>query len=141
MGSGGKNNIKEWCDSRSFSFERKNMSVKVNGKNLHLTTFEIPTTGKNIRKCLIAQRDFAKIDQAMNDVDLNDDESIVKSLEAQIKLIDTYTGFLKPMLDLSEDQAKKIENADFEDVVSFTNEVIAKVLGFDSDKSEKSEDK
>lgn len=117
------------------------MSVKVNGKNLHLTTFEIPTTGKNIRKCLIAQRDFAKIDQTMNDVDLNDDESIVKSLEAQIKLIDTYTGFLKPMLDLSEDQAKKIENADFEDVVSFTNEVIAKVLGFDSDKSEKSEDK
>lgn len=117
------------------------MAVKVNGKNLHLTTFEIPTTGKNIRKCLIAQRDFAKIDQAMNDVDLNDDESIVKSLEAQIKLIDTYTGFLKPMLDLSEDQAKKIENADFEDVVSFTNEVIAKVLGFDSDKSEKSEDK
>ena len=136
-----KNSIKERYDSRSFSFERKNMSVKVNGKKLHLTTFEIPTTGKNIRKCLIAQRDFAKIDQAMNDVDLNDDESIVKSLEAQIKLIDTYTGFLKPMLDLSEDQAKKIENADFEDVVSFTNEVIAKVLGFDSDKSEKSEDK
>ena len=117
------------------------MAVKVNGKKLHLTTFEIPTTGKNIRKCLIAQRDFAKIDQAMNDVDLNDDESIVKSLEAQIKLIDTYTNFLKPILGLSDDQAKKVEDAEFDDVVSFTNEVIAKVLGFDSDKSEKSEDK
>lgn len=136
-----KNSIKERYDSRSFSFERKNMSVKVNGKNLHLTTFEIPTTGKNIRKCLIAQRDFAKIDQAMNDVDLNNDESIVKSLEAQIKLIDTYTNFLKPILGLSDDQAKKVEDAEFDDVVSFTNEVIAKVLGFDSDKSEKSEDK
>ena len=136
-----KNNIKERYDSRSFSFERKNMSVKVNGKNLHLTTFEIPTTGKNIRKCLIAQRDFAKIDQAMNDVDLNNDESIVKSLEAQIKLIDTYTNFLKPILGLSDDQAKMGEDAEFDHVVSFTNEVIAKVLGFDSDKSEKSKDK
>lgn len=117
------------------------MSVKVNGKKLHLTTFEIPTTGKNIRKCLIAQRDFAKINQAMTDVDVNDDESIVKSLNAQIQMIDTYTGFLKPILGLTEDQAKKVEDAEFDDVVDFTNEVIAKVLGYDPDKSEKSDDK
>jgi len=117
------------------------MSVKVNGKKLHLTTFEIPTTGKNIRKCLIAQRDFAKINQAMTDVDVNDDESIVKSLNAQIQMIDTYTGFLKPILGLTEDQAKKVEDAEFDDVVDFANEVIAKVLGYDPDKSEKSDDK
>ena len=117
------------------------MAVKVNGKNLHLTTFEIPTTGKNIRKCLIAQRDFAKIDQAVTNVDLDNDESIVNSLNAQIKMIDTYTGFLKPILGLTEDQAQKVEDAEFEDVVDFTNEVITKVLGYDSDKSEKSKDK
>lgn len=117
------------------------MSVKVNGKKLHLTTFEIPTTGKNIRKCLIAQRDFAKINQAMTDVDVNDDESIVKSLNAQIQMIDTYTGFLKPILGLTEDQAEKVEDAEFDDVVDFANEVIAKVLGYDPDKSEKSDDK
>lgn len=117
------------------------MSVKVNGKKLHLTTFEIPTTGKNIRKCLIAQRDFAKINQAMTDVDVNDDESIVKSLNAQIQMIDTYTGFLKPILGLTEDQAKKVEDAEFDDVVDFANEVITKVLGYDPDKSEKSDDK
>lgn len=117
------------------------MSVKVSGKKLHLTTFEIPTTGKNIRKCLIAQRDFAKINQAMTDVDVNDDESIVKSLNAQIQMIDTYTGFLKPILGLTEDQAKKVEDAEFDDVVDFANEVIAKVLGYDPDKSEKSDDK
>lgn len=117
------------------------MSVKVNGKKIHLTTFEIPTTGKNIRKCLIAQRDFAKINQAMTDVDVNDDESIVKSLNAQIQMIDTYTGFLKPILGLTEDQAKKVEDAEFDDVVDFANEVIAKVLGYDPDKSEKSDDK
>lgn len=117
------------------------MSVKVNGKKLHLTTFDIPTTGKNIRKCLIAQRDFAKINQAMTDVDVNDDESIVKSLNAQIQMIDTYTGFLKPILGLTEDQAEKVEDAEFDDVVDFANEVIAKVLGYDPDKSEKSDDK
>lgn len=117
------------------------MSVKVNGKKLHLTTFEIPTTGKNIRKCLIAQRDFAKINQAMTDVDVNDDESIVKSLNAQIQMIDTYTGFLKPILGLTEEQAEKVEDAEFDDVVDFANEVIAKVLGYDPDKSEKSDDK
>ena len=36
------------------------MAAKVNGKKLHLSTFEIPTSGKNIRKCLVAQKKFAE---------------------------------------------------------------------------------
>lgn len=117
------------------------MSVKVNGKKLHLTTFEIPTTGSNIRKCLVAQKDFAKANQAIKNVDMGNDESIINSLDAQIKLIDTYTEFLKPILKLSPDQVKKVEESDFDDVVDFADEVIEKVLGFDSNKSKESESK
>lgn len=117
------------------------MSVKVNGKKLHLTTFEVPTTGANIRKCLVAQKDFAKANRAIKNVDMENDESIINSLDAQIQLIDTYTEFLKPILKLSPDQVKKVEESDFDDVVDFADEVIEKVLGFNSDKSKESESK
>lgn len=125
-----------------FFFERKfYMAAKVNGKKLHLSTFEIPTSGKNIRKCLVAQKKFAEAGEVIDHVNTDDDDSMIKALDAQIKLIDTYTEFLKPILHLSDEQAKKVENSDFKDVVNFTNEVISKVLGYDSDKSTKSEDK
>ena len=115
------------------------MSVKVNGKKLHLTTFEIPTSGKNIRKCLVAQKEFAQANEDVKNFGPDNDDSIIKGLEAQIKMIDIYTEFLKPMLHLSDTQAQKIEDSDFNDVVDFTNEVINKVLGYDSDKSDKSD--
>ncbi|NRO84166.1 hypothetical protein IMAU10149_00738 [Lactobacillus helveticus] len=117
------------------------MSAKVNGNKLHLTTFEIPTSGKNIRKCLVAQKKFAEASETIDHVNTDDDDSMIKALDAQIKLIDTYTEFLKPILHLSDEQAKKVEDSDFNDVVDFTNEVISKILGYDSDKSKKSEDK
>ena len=44
------------------------MSVKINGKKLHLTTFEIETTVKNVRACLKAQKVFAKLSIAINKV-------------------------------------------------------------------------
>lgn len=112
------------------------MSVKINGKKLHLTTFDVPTNGKNIRRCLVAQKKFAEADLAIKRVDTDDEESIINSLEAQIKLIDSYTEFLKPVLSLSDAQVEKVENADFEDVVAFTTEVIDKVLKVDSSKSD-----
>ena len=114
------------------------MSVKINGKKLHLTTFEIPTSGKNIRRCLVAQKHFAEANEQIKHVNTDDDDSIIKALDAQIKLIDTYIEFLKPMLNLSDAQAQKVEDSDFDDVVDFTNEVINKVLGYDSSKSNKS---
>ena len=117
------------------------MSVKVNGKKLHLTTFEVPTSGKNIRKCLVAQKKFAEVGEVIDHVNTDNDDSMIKALDAQIKLIDTYTEFLKPILHLSDEQAKKVEDSDFNDVVDFTNEVIGKVLGYDSSKSKESEDK
>lgn len=112
------------------------MSVKINGKKLHLTTFDVPTNGKNIRCCLVAQKKFAEVDLAIKRVDTDDEESIINSLEAQIKLIDSYVEFLKPVLSLSDAQVEKVENADFEDVVAFTTEVIDKVLKVDSSKSD-----
>lgn len=112
------------------------MSVKINGKKLHLTTFEVPTNGKNIRRCLVAQKQFAEANLTIKRVDVKDDESVVKSLEAQIKLIDTYIEFLEPVLGLSAAQVEKVQNSDFDDVVEFTNEVIAKVLKVDSSKSD-----
>lgn len=117
------------------------MSVKVNGKKLHLKTFEIPTSGYNLRKCLVAQKEFAEADEKLKAINTDDDKSIIDGIQAQIDLIDAYMNFLKPMLHLSDDQVKKVENADFNDVADFANEVIGKVLGYSPEKSEKSESK
>jgi len=121
------------------------MSVKVNGKKLHLTTFEVPTSGKNMRMCLVAQRDLAKesesfdvfnkkVDALKQDEEL-DSQTMIDFYDAQIKLIDTYSKFLQPILNLSDEQTQKLEDSDFKDVVDLANEVIAKVLGLDSSKS------
>lgn len=110
--------------------------ISINGKKLHLTTFHIPTTGKNLKACLIAQKKFAQVDETLKNVKEDDDQSIINSLDAYIDLIDTYTDFLKPILHLSDDQVKKVENADFTDVEQFANEIISKVLGVDSSKSQ-----
>ena len=121
------------------------MSVKINGKKLHLTTFEVPTSGKNMRMCLVAQRDLAKesesfdafnkkVDALKKDEEL-DSQTLIDFYDAQIKLIDTYSKFLKPILSLTDEQTKKLEDSDFKDVVDLANDVIAKVLGLDSSKS------
>ena len=121
------------------------MSVKINGKKLHLTTFEVPTSGKNMRMCLVAQRYLAKesesfdvfnkkVDALKQDEEL-DSQTMIDFYDAQIKLIDTYSKFLKPILNLTDEQTKKLEDSDFKDVVDLANEVIAKVLGLDSSKS------
>lgn len=121
------------------------MSVKISGKKLHLTTFEVPTSGKNMRMCLVAQRDLAKesesfdafnkkVDALKKDEEL-DSQTMIDYYDAQIKLIDTYLKFLQPILNLSDEQTQKLENSDFKDVVDLANEVIAKVLGLDSSKS------
>ena len=121
------------------------MSVKINGKKLHLTNFEVPTSGKNMRMCLVAQRDLAKesesfdafnkkVDALKKDEEL-DSQTLIDFYDAQIKLIDTYSKFLQPILNLSDEQTQKLEDSDFKDVVDLANEVIAKVLGLDSSKS------
>ena len=121
------------------------MSVKINGKKLHLTTFDVPTSGKNMRMCLVAQRDLAKesesfdafnkkVDALKKDEEL-DSQTLIDFYDAQIKLIDTYSKFLQPILNLSDEQTRKLEDSDFKDVVDLANEVIAKVLGLDSSKS------
>lgn len=121
------------------------MSVKINGKKLHLTTFDVPTSGKNMRMCLVAQRDLAKesesfdafnkkVDALKKDEEL-DSQTMIDFYDAQIKLIDTYSKFLQPILNLSDEQTQKLEDSDFKDVVDLANEVIAKVLGLDTSKS------
>ena len=127
------------------------MSVKVNGKKLHLTTFEIATSGKNLRQCLVAQRDLAKVQEHYRNYHLKyenlkkdediEPEAIVDVLEARIKELDIYVDFLKPFLGLSEEQTKKVEDSDIDDVIDFTTEIIDKVTGVDSSKSEESESK
>lgn len=121
------------------------MSVKINGKKLHLATFDVPTSGKNMRMCLVAQRDLAKesesfdafnkkVDALKKDEEL-DSQTMIDFYDAQIKLIDTYSKFLQPILNLSDEQTQKLEDSDFKDVVDLANEVIAKVLGLDTSKS------
>lgn len=127
------------------------MSVKVNGKKLHLTTFEIATSGKNLRRCLVAQRDLAEVQEHYRNYHLKyenlkkdediEPEAIVDVLDARIKELDIYVGFLKPFLGLSDEQTKKVEDSDIDDVIDFTTEIIDKVTGVDSSKSEESESK
>ncbi|MCO6515760.1 MAG: hypothetical protein J6586_04555 [Snodgrassella sp.] len=116
------------------------MSVKISGKKLHLKTFEIPTTGKNMRRCLVAQKEFAKVNMAVSNLKDDDADSILELLDATNKAITTYGEFLRDILNLSDEQFKKIdEEADFNDVREFAEKIMAKVLGWDADKSEDSE--
>ena len=98
-----------------------------------------------MRMCLVAQRDLAKesesldvfnkkVDALKKDEEL-DSQTLIDLYDAQIKLIDTYSKFLQPILNLSDEQTQKLEDSDFKDVVDLANEVIAKVLGLDSSKS------
>ncbi|MCT6890985.1 MAG: hypothetical protein M3Z87_15240, partial [Lactobacillus sp.] len=98
-----------------------------------------------MRMCLVAQRDLAKesesfeafnkkVDSLKKDEEL-DSQTLIDFYDAQIKLIDTYSKFLQPILNLSDEQTRKLEDSDFKDVVDLANEVIAKVLGLDSSKS------
>lgn len=122
-----------------------NMSVKINGKKVHLTTFEVQTSGKNMRMCLVAQRDLAKESESFDAFDKKvrslkkdeelDNQTSIEFYEAQIKLIDNYLKFLQTILNLSDEQTKKLEDSDFKEVIKFANEVIAKVLGLDTSKS------
>ena len=66
----------------------------------------------------------------------DDPESIIKSLEAQTRWLDSYTDFLQDVLKLSESQVKKVEDSDFDDVTEFTGEVVDKILQRDNSKSD-----
>lgn len=112
------------------------MLIKINGKKLHLTTFEVKPTSKNLRLCLKMQKTVAEMTLAIKNVDTDDPESIIKSLDKQMDWLNSDTEFLKDVLHLSADQVKKIEDSDFDDVNEFTQEVIDKILQRDDSKSE-----
>lgn len=112
------------------------MLIKINGKKLHLTTFEIKPTSKNLRRCLEMQKKVAEMTLAMKNVDVENLESIIQSLDKQLEWLDEDTEFLKDVLHLSADQVKKIEDSDFEDVNEFVQDVVDKILQRDDSKSE-----
>lgn len=104
------------------------MSVKINGKKLHLTTFEVETTVKNVRACLKAQKTFAELSIAINKVKDDDDQSILDVLTAQENLLMKKKKFLKKILHLSDAQVDKIEDSDPGDVSEFVTDLIGKNL-------------
>lgn len=112
------------------------MLIKINGKKLHLTTFEIKPTSKNLRRCLEMQKKVAEMTLAMKNVDVENPESIIQSLDKQLEWLDEDTEFLKDVLHLSADQVKKIEDSDFDDVNGFVQDVVDKILQRDDSKSE-----
>lgn len=113
------------------------MLVKVSGKKLHLTTFEVNTTVKNVRACLKAQKVFAELSIAIKNAKDDDDQSILNVLEAQENLLNEQESFLKEILGLSDAQIDKVENSDPADVTEFVTEVMDKVLQVDESKSDK----
>lgn len=112
------------------------MLVKINGKKLHLTTFEVETTVKNVRAFLKAQKVFAKLSIAINKVKDDDDQSILDVLTAQENLLDEEEKFLKKILHLSDAQVDKIEDSAPEDVSEFVTDLIGKILQVDDSKSD-----
>lgn len=112
------------------------MLIKINGKKLHLTTFEIKPTSKNLRRCLEMQKKVAEMTLAMKNVDVENPESIIQSLDKQLEWLDEDNEFLKDVLHLSADQVKKIEDSDFDDVNGFVQDVVDKILQRDDSKSE-----
>ena len=115
------------------------MSVKINGKKLHLKTFEITRNGYRVRKSLEFQKTMAQMEMTLKRVKEDDDESMIRALDAQMKAIDAYTAYLKDVLNLSDDQVKKVQDSDIDDVSSFCVDVLSVILQMDADKS--SEDK
>ena len=112
------------------------MLIKINGKKLHLASFEVVPTAHVLKRCLDIQKEIAKMQLSLKQIKEDDPESIIKSLEAQTRWLDSYTDFLQDVLKLSESQVKKVEDSDFDDVTEFTGEVGDKTLQRDNSKSD-----
>lgn len=112
------------------------MLVKINGKKLHLTTFEVVPSKRNLKRCLEMQKVIAEMNLEIKNTNPDDPASLVKSLKKQLEWLDADTTFLKEVLNLSDDQIKKVEDSDFDDVTAFVNEVMDKLLQRDDSKSD-----
>lgn len=111
------------------------MLIKIDGKKLHLTTFEVVPTAHALKRCLEIQKEIAKMQLSIKQVKDDDPESIIKSLEVQEKWLDSYIDFLQDVLKLSDAQVKKVEDSDFDDVTEFTGSVVDMILQRDNSKS------
>ena len=89
------------------------MAVKVDGKKLHLTTFNVLTTGRNMKACLIQQKKMAELDQALKPVKDDDDQSVINLLNRQVEWVDEFESLFNKVFNLSDAQGKKVEDDNF----------------------------
>ena len=108
------------------------MSVKINAKaELGITKpFEVKESNKNIRKTWALQNVMAKmaIDREQSGDDAADFESAV---DAMMEMQDTTIAYIVDILGLSEAQAEKIQDKNYEDTIAFAQRIAAELLHID----------
>lgn len=113
--------------------------VTVKAKELGLGNFNVKTTNRNVRYALKTQLELAKINRdiaAAANVDAEDMDTVIKTLEAQEKLVEVEIAFLVGISPKSVTR-EKIENADFDKMNDIVLDAISRILGYDQNKSSK----
>lgn len=113
--------------------------VTVNAKRLGLGRFNVKTTNKNVRYALKTQLELAKINrdiEASTKSDAEDMDTVIKTLEAQEKLVEVEIDFLTGISPKTVTR-EKIENADFDAMNDIVLNAIGRILGYDQNKSSK----
>lgn len=105
------------------------MSVKINAKEeLGIAKpFEVKESNKNVRMTWLMQKVLAKvaIDQEQSD---NEATNFEKSLASMLEMQDTVIKYIVDILGLTEDQAERIQDNNFDDTVSFAQRIAAAIM-------------
>lgn len=108
------------------------MKFTIDGSKIGLSKdLSVESTVKNVRYCMKAELRFAKVKQAIDNVDTKDDQSLIDVLERQSKLFDEYTEFLEGIFGLTKKQVEKVNNSDATVLTEVITEIISKILGYD----------
>lgn len=113
--------------------------VTVNAKRLGLGIFKVKTTNRNVRYALKTQLELAKINrdiETASNADAEDMDTVIKTLEAQERLVEVEIDFLAGISPKSVTR-EKIEDADFDAMNDIVLNAIGRILGYDQNKSGK----
>lgn len=112
--------------------------MKIDASKIGLGEQEIVPTGKVYRRCLQVQLNLAKVGRDADRIKDGDDDSVINALQSQVDLLSQYTDFLGDVFRLTKKKRESLEDERFDDLTAVINDIVAKVLGYDSSKDTKS---
>lgn len=108
------------------------MKFTIDGSKIGLSKdLTVVSTVKNVRYCMKAELRFAKVKQAIDNVDTQSDQSLIDVLEQQTELFKEYTEFLEEIFGLTKKQVDKVNNSDATELTITITKIISKILGYD----------